>query len=128
MHGIGTRLPRKLNREYRRALGLRGATISEALYAHVRQFIKQTRELYPEAFEQEQPLTPNEEAVLEAIEEGNYEAKHIAEYTELSERSIGQTLRKMMTRGLIEERAQGGKTERGRGGRKVLYVKTKGAK
>lgn len=122
MGKINSRLPRNLDRQYRRALGLRNITISEALHAHARQFIKQTREMFPEAFEQEQPLTPYEEAVLEAVEEGHYEPKHIAEYTELALKRIERVLQELAARGLLEAREQGGKTEVARGARRTIWV------
>src|SRR5215475_9870481 len=66
-------------------------------------------------------LTPAEQDIMEAVESGAAEPEHIASEAMIPPSRLEIILADLVSRGLLEIRKQGGKTEGARGARRPLY-------
>lgn len=119
---LNLKIPRPLERDFRRACQLRQATLSEALRRQMRLFVQEVRAAHPDF--DEWPLTPNQQSVLEAIEDGLFEFEQLVSETLLPRRQVQKILAELIDAGRVEARPQGGKTEVARGARRTLFVLT----
>ena len=66
-------------------------------------------------------LTPDERDVIEVIQSGANDPEYIASETMLAPSRLAPILDDLVSRGVLELRRQGGKTESARGARRPLY-------
>jgi hypothetical protein len=118
-------LPKGTHKLFRRALAIAGAgSQSKWLLTQIRQFVRQQQQKFGEDLFQ--VLTAEEKDLLEIIASVAAEIQHIAEESMLPEKQVAKIIADLVDRGLVEERAKGGKTDQARGAKiKLYFVKEK---
>ncbi len=111
-------LSRQLHNEFRRAVALDGCSMSQWLAGRVRQFVRSQKRKHGDLFS---VLTPEEQDVVETIQDGCAEFDHIVDETLIPARRVECVLADLVQRGIVELREKGGKTDRARGAKITLY-------
>src|SRR5262245_47605434 len=111
-------LSAQLHNEFRRAVAIDGCSQSEWLINKVRQFVRAQRRKYGDLFS---ILTPDEQSIIEVIDDGAAEFEHIRDETMIPARRVEQVLAALVERGIVEPRSKGGKTDKARGAKITLY-------
>lgn len=112
-------LPHKLRTRFERARAVSNAgSQSSWLLIKILRFVREQEAKHGDLL---LALSAEEEWVVEVVASGAAEPQHIAEETGFDAKTLAAILDDLVERGVLEIRAQGGKTERARGARRPLY-------
>jgi hypothetical protein len=114
-------LSRQLHNEFRRAVALEGSSMSQWLAGRVRQFVRSQKQKHGDLFS---VLTPEEQCIVETIEDGAAELDYIVAETMIHVRRVEVIIADLVERGILEPRQKGGKTDKARGAKITLYFVT----